>query len=52
MARENLNPFTIAQTYFNQAAKRLRLDSGMRAMQYECSCPPIKTARSTIPTAR
>jgi glutamate dehydrogenase (NAD(P)+) len=32
MPRENLNPFAIAQTYFNQAAERLKLDDGMRAI--------------------
>ncbi len=32
MARENLNPFVIAQTYFKQAAERLKLDDGMRAI--------------------
>ncbi len=32
MPRENLNPFTIAQTYFEQAAERLGLDEGMRAI--------------------
>jgi glutamate dehydrogenase/leucine dehydrogenase len=32
MSRENLNPFTIAQTYFQQAAERLKLDDGMRAI--------------------
>src|SRR5262245_12460903 len=32
MPRENLNPFAIAQSYFNQAADRLRLDDGMRAI--------------------
>ena len=32
MRRENLNPFVIAQTYFKQAAERLKLDPGMRAI--------------------
>jgi glutamate dehydrogenase (NAD(P)+) len=32
MARENLNPFVIAQTYFKQAAERLKLDDGMQAI--------------------
>jgi glutamate dehydrogenase (NAD(P)+) len=32
MPRENLNPFAIAQTYFKQAAERLKLDDGMRAI--------------------
>jgi glutamate dehydrogenase (NAD(P)+) len=32
MPRENLNPFVIAQTYFKQAAERLGLDDGMRAI--------------------
>jgi glutamate dehydrogenase (NAD(P)+) len=32
MPRENLNPFVIAQTYFKQAAERLKLDDGMRAI--------------------
>jgi glutamate dehydrogenase/leucine dehydrogenase len=32
MARENLNPFKIAQTYFQQAAQRLELDDGMRSI--------------------
>jgi len=32
MPRENLNPFAIAQTYFKQAAKRLKLDDGMQAI--------------------
>ena len=32
MARENLNPFKIAQHYFEQAAQRLRLDDGLRAI--------------------
>jgi glutamate dehydrogenase (NAD(P)+) len=32
MARENLNPFIIAQTYFKQAAERLKLDDGMQAI--------------------
>jgi glutamate dehydrogenase (NAD(P)+) len=32
MPRENLNPFVIAQTYFTQAAERLGLDDGMRAI--------------------
>src|SRR4051812_43391521 len=32
MTRENLNPFAIAQSYFEQAAKRLELDEGMRAV--------------------
>ena len=27
---ENLNPFDIAQHYFDQAADRLKLDAGMR----------------------
>jgi glutamate dehydrogenase (NAD(P)+) len=30
MARENLNPFHIAQSYFHQAAERLKLDDGLR----------------------
>ena len=30
MPRENLNPFKIAQNYFQQAAERLQLDSGLR----------------------
>src|SRR5262249_19137540 len=29
---ENLNPFEIAQPYFDQAADRLKLDDGMRAV--------------------
>jgi len=32
MPRENLNPFVIAQTYFKQAAERLQMDAGMRAI--------------------
>src|SRR5262249_2933826 len=32
MPRENLNPFKIAQHYFEQAAERLKLDDGMRAI--------------------
>src|SRR5262245_50807057 len=32
MPRENLNPFVIAQTYFKQAAERLKMDPGMRAI--------------------
>jgi len=32
MTRENLNPFAIAQSYFEQAAKRLELDEGTRAV--------------------
>ena len=32
MPRENLNPFVIAQTYFKQAAERLQMDDGMRAI--------------------
>ena len=32
MPRENLNPFRIAQSYFEQAADRLKLDGGMRAI--------------------
>jgi glutamate dehydrogenase (NAD(P)+) len=32
MPRENLNPFKIAQQYFHQAADRLKLDDGMRAI--------------------
>jgi len=32
MPRENLNPFVIAQTYFKQAALRLKLDDGMKAI--------------------
>jgi len=32
MPRENLNPFVIAQTYFEQAAARLKIDDGMRAI--------------------
>jgi glutamate dehydrogenase (NAD(P)+) len=32
MARENLNPFAIAQSYFHQAAERLKLDEGLRAV--------------------
>jgi glutamate dehydrogenase (NAD(P)+) len=32
MPRENLNPFKIAQHYFQQAAARLKLDDGMRAI--------------------
>jgi glutamate dehydrogenase (NAD(P)+) len=32
MPRENLNPFVIAQSYFRQAAERLKLDDGMRAI--------------------
>jgi hypothetical protein len=30
MPRENLNPFAIAQRYFEQAAQRLKLDDGYR----------------------
>jgi len=32
MPRENLNPFKIAQHYFHQAAERLKIDDGMRAI--------------------
>ena len=32
MPRENLNPFAIAQKYFEQAADRLGLDPGLRAI--------------------
>jgi glutamate dehydrogenase (NAD(P)+) len=32
MPRENLNPFAIAQSYFRQAAERLKLDDGLRAI--------------------
>jgi glutamate dehydrogenase/leucine dehydrogenase len=32
MPRENLNPFVIAQTYFKQAAERLKMDEGMQAI--------------------
>jgi glutamate dehydrogenase (NAD(P)+) len=32
MPRENLNPFAIAQSYFRQAAERLKLDAGLRAI--------------------
>ncbi len=32
MPRENLNPFKIAQSFFEQAAERLKLDNGMRAI--------------------
>ena len=32
MPRENLNPFAIAQKYFEQAADRLGLDQGLRAI--------------------
>ncbi|HEY3216557.1 MAG TPA: Glu/Leu/Phe/Val dehydrogenase [Candidatus Eisenbacteria bacterium] len=32
MPRENLNPFKIAQNYFQQAAERLGLDQGLRAI--------------------
>ncbi len=32
MPRENLNPFAIAQHYFQRAADRLQLDEGMRAI--------------------
>ena len=32
MPREVLNPFKIAQNYFHQAAERLKLDDGMRAI--------------------
>jgi glutamate dehydrogenase (NAD(P)+) len=32
MSRENLNPFDIAQHFFEQAADRLQLDEGMRAI--------------------
>ncbi len=32
MSRENLNPFDIAQHYFELAADRLKLDEGMRAV--------------------
>ncbi|HYM80136.1 MAG TPA: Glu/Leu/Phe/Val dehydrogenase [Candidatus Limnocylindria bacterium] len=32
MPRENLNPFKIAQQYFDQAAERLGLDPGLRAI--------------------
>src|SRR5262245_15250059 len=32
MARENLNPFKIAQSFFEQAAERLGLDDGLRAV--------------------
>jgi glutamate dehydrogenase (NAD(P)+) len=32
MPRENLNPFHIAQSYFQQAAARLKLDDSMRAV--------------------
>jgi glutamate dehydrogenase (NAD(P)+) len=32
MPRENLNPFDIAQSYFDKAAERLKLDEGSRAV--------------------
>ena len=32
IAQENLNPFDIAQQYFENAADRLKIDEGMRAM--------------------
>ena len=32
MSEENLNPFAIAQHYFEQAADRLKIESGMRAI--------------------
>ena len=32
LQKENLNPFEIAQHYFQQAADRLKLDEGMRAI--------------------
>jgi glutamate dehydrogenase (NAD(P)+) len=32
MPRENLNPFTIAQSQFHRAADRLKLDDGLRAI--------------------
>src|SRR5882672_7182622 len=32
MPREDLNPFRIAQSYFEQAAERLQLDAGTRAI--------------------
>jgi len=32
MPRENLNPFAIAQRYFELAAQRLKIDEGMRAV--------------------
>src|SRR5437762_9697225 len=32
LPKENLNPFAIAQHYFEQAADRLKLDQGMRAI--------------------
>ena len=32
MQTETLNPFAIAQHYFEQAADRLKIDSGMRAI--------------------
>ena len=36
MPREILNPFKIAQHYFEQAADRLKLDVGLRAVLRTC----------------
>jgi len=45
MPRENLNPFKIAQSYFEQAAERLKLDDGMRAIL----STPKRTLTVSIP---
>ena len=45
MPRENLNPFKIAQSYFEQAAERLKLDEGMRAIL----STPKRTLTVSIP---
>ncbi|TMQ51925.1 MAG: Glu/Leu/Phe/Val dehydrogenase [Candidatus Eisenbacteria bacterium] len=45
MPREILNPFKIAQSYFEQAAERLKLDAGMRAIL----STPKRTLTVSIP---
>ena len=45
MPRENLNPFKIAQSYFEQAAERLKLDEGMGAIL----STPKRTLTVSIP---
>jgi len=45
MPREILNPFKIAQSYFEQAAERLKLDDGMRAIL----STPKRTLTVSIP---
>jgi len=45
MPREILNPFKIAQSYFEQAAERLKLDEGMRAIL----STPKRTLTVSIP---